>query len=449
MFGVLENILRRANADYADIRYEKKREIRILFSGKELVDVSPSESDGFVLRVLNKGFSSIPFTNEKDADYAIEKAQKNAELLGRTKKIRMKECKAEKGEFEPEMRENPEDFSIEEKVKLLKEYNEIPLNMGATNTNSSYTEVGRDRYFISTEGTEIREKLITTRIKVEIIFRENTNVQSTGAGEGSGNGLKKLRGLEEEFERKTKIARDLLGAKAVKGGKRNILADPVLAGVFTHEAFGHYSEADMVEDLPFLREKMKIGAKLGSDVLSITADPTMEGVGYYVWDDEGIRARRVNLMEKGVLSGRLHSRRTAAEFDEPLTGHSIAEDYRYAPIIRMGNIFIERGEWSEEELIKEVKNGLYLYDFKGGQTMGEQFTFSSGYGYEIKNGERGEMVRGTNLMGNLFETLKSINAIGKNLEFENLGTCGKGQWNIRSPRGAPTILINNALVGGE
>ena len=80
--------------------------------------------------------------------------------------------------------------------------------------------------------------------------------------------------------------------------------------------------------------------------------------------------------------------------------------------------------------------------------MGEQFTFSAGYGYEIKNGEICGMIRDANLMGNLFETLRNINAVGKNLKFNPLGTCGKGQHNIRSPMGAPTILIENGLVGG-
>lgn len=450
MLGTLESILNRIEADYADIRYERKNELHISFSGRELSELTPSGGSGFVLRVLSGGgFSSVPFTREDEAEEAIRKAMKNAALLGRERKVRLKQTDPVKGEFLPPMRTDPADLPIEEKIGLLRDYNEIALSgREVTTTSSSYSEVDRDRSFMSTEGTEIRERLVTTKVAIEVVCREGTNVQSTVAGRGSGNGIDSLKNLEGVIEEKTRRAAELLRAKPVKGGKQDVLANPVLAGTFAHEAFGHFSEADLVEDMPFLRERMKLGEKLGSDELSITSDPTMDGTGFYRWDDEGVPAKRVQLMKNGVLSGRLHSRRTAAEFDEPLTGHCIAEDYRYAPIIRMGNIYIEAGDWSREELLEELRNGLYLLDFRGGQTMGEQFTFSAGYGYEVRNGEIGEMVRDANLMGNLFETLKNIKALGRDVEFETLGTCGKGQSNIRSPMGAPHTMIRDALVGG-
>ena len=125
-----------------------------------------------------------------------------------------------------------------------------------------------------------------------------------------------------------------------------------MAGVFAHEAFGHFSEADIIENLPGMREKMKIGEKLGSDVLSIVDDATRKNqVGFYRYDDEGVAVRPVPLITDGILTGRLHSRRTAAAFGEPVSGHHIAEDYRYAPIVRMGCIFIEPGEPTFAELL--------------------------------------------------------------------------------------------------
>ena len=449
MLGTLENILNGIEADYADIRYERKSELRIGFSGRELSELTPSGGSGFVLRVLSGGgFSSVPFTREDEAEEAIRKAVKNAVLLGRDRKIKLEQGEIVKGEFIPPMHGDPADLPVEEKIDLLKGYDEIPLSREGVTTTGHYIEVDRDKSFMNTEGTEIRERLITTKVFIEIVCREGTNVQTTYAGRGSSDGLDSLKNLEDTIEEKTLRAVDMLRAKPVKGGKQSVLADPVLAGTFVHEAFGHFSEADLVEDMPFLRDRMKLGEKLGSDKLSITADPTMDGVGFYRWDDEGIPAKRVHLMENGALSGRLHSKRTAAEFDEPLTGHSIAEDYRYPPIIRMGNIYIKAGGWSGEELLEELKNGLYLLDCRGGQTMGEEFTFSAGYGYEVRNGEVGDMVKDANLMGNLFETLKNISALGRDLEFETLGTCGKGQRNIKSPMGAPHTIIRNALVGG-
>jgi TldD protein len=241
-----------------------------------------------------------------------------------------------------------------------------------------------------------------------------------------------------------------LKAEPVEGRKVNVILNPSLAGVFTHEAFGHFSEADLIEDSPTLREKMRIGEKLGNDTLSIVDDPTLpEQLGFYAYDDEGVPARSVKLMERGVLAGRLHSRRTAAAFGESLSGHCVAEDYRFAPIIRMGNIFIEPGSHSFNDLLEMLGDGLYLLDSMGGETSGENFTFGAQYGYEVKNGQTGKMIRDINISGNLFHTLKSIQAVGSDLVLSKVGGCGKGQLNIRSCNGGPHILVHEVVVGGR
>jgi TldD protein len=171
-------------------------------------------------------------------------------------------------------------------------------------------------------------------------------------------------------------------------------------------------------------------------------------LGFYKYDDEGVKVRRVQLIKNGVLTGRLHSRRTSAEFNEPLSGHNIAEDYSYAPIIRMGNIFIEPGAHSFEDLLKMLGDGLYVLDAKGGSTAGENFSFGAQFAYLVKDGKKAEMVRDINISGNLYQTLKDISAVGNELVLEKTGGCGKGQLNIRSSLGGPHILIKNLVVGG-
>jgi TldD protein len=222
-----------------------------------------------------------------------------------------------------------------------------------------------------------------------------------------------------------------------------------MAGVFTHEAFGHFSEADIIETLPVMREKMKLGSKLGSDVLNIVDNATLPNqLGFYKYDDEGVKVRHTQLMKNGVLVGRLHSRRTAAEFGEPISGHTVAEDFRYAPIIRMGTIFIEPGDKTLDELLATLGDGLYILDAKGGQTAGENFTFGSQYGYIVKNGKKTEMIRDINISGNLYKTLLGITAIGKDLVLSKRGGCGKGQMNIRSCSGAPHVIAQGLVLGG-
>lgn len=453
MFKTLRTIISKIDADYADIRYEVLRETRIVFNGAELGEIGSNTTDGYVLRALKKGgLSSVAFTKEIDAEKAAKCALENALLLSRNTKqpVVFAETEAIKGTFFPPLKEDPRGISIAEKLELTRHYNDIPLkHEGISMTNLQYKEVIREKYFVSNQGSEIREELITTAIDGLITSKDGNLIQNVRVGVGGSNGFAILRNREEEFERKTGIALDLLRAKPVDAGLYDVILNPSMSGVFAHEAFGHFSEADLVEDNPTMKEKMRIGAKLGNNILNIIDDPTMPAqLGFYKYDDEGVMARPVQLLRDGILVGRLHSRRTAASFGEPLSGHSIAEDYRFAPIIRMGNIFIQPGTIKFEELLEELGDGLYILDSKGGQTSGENFTFGAQYAYRVENGKLGEMIRDINISGNLYRTMQNITAIGNDLVLAETGGCGKGQLNIRSSHGGPHILVKDVVIGG-
>jgi len=454
VFEILNSILSNVDSDYADIRYELKKETSITFNGKELTHIGSNTTDGYVLRVLKAGgLTSIAFTKKEEAERATRRAEENALLIARnTKKpVALAKTEAVQDSYSPGLEEDPRQVSMDEKLELTRRYNTIPLlHEGIVNTVTDYMEVTREKYFLSTEGSKVREDLVTTRLSGLITSKEGTLIQNVRVGLGGSHGFSVFRNQEEEFEKKTSIALDLLKARPVEGNTYSVLLNPSLSGVFTHEAFGHFSEADLIEDAPSMREKMQIGNTLGNEVLSITDDPTMAGqLGFYKYDDEGVRARRVQLMKNGTLTGRLHSRRTAAAFGEPLSGHCVAEDYRFPPIIRMGNIFIEPGGAPVDDLLAGLGDGLYLLNHMGGQTSGENFTFGAQYGFEVKNGKLGQMIRDINLSGNLYHTLKNIYAIGKDLDLSKVGGCGKGQMNIRSSNGGPHILVRDVVIGGR
>lgn len=453
MFDLLKSMLSKTDSKYADLRYEIKKEIKIIFNGKELTQIGSNLTDGYVLRILkNGGLSSVAFTKGIDAEKAIRTAEMNAVLVSENIEEPIQFAKADvvKDTFSPKLEEDPRRISIDEKLELTRKYNNLPLKYEKiATTNIGYMEVIREKYFVNTEGSEIREDLITTRINGLITSRDGNLIQNVRAGTGGSNGFAILRNAQEEFEKKTSIALQLLKAKPVEAGVHNVILNPSLAGVFTHEAFGHFSEADLIEDNPTMRKKMKINAKLGSDILSIIDDPTMPNqLGFYKYDDEGVMARPTQLLKNGVLVGRLHSRRSAAAFREQLSGHCIAQDYRYAPIIRMGNIYIEPDTNTFDDLLATMGNGLYILDAKGGQTSGENFTFGAQYGYIVKNSKLDEMVRDINMSGNLYKILQNIAVIGSDLVLSKIGGCGKGQLNIRSCHGAPHVFIKNVIIGG-
>jgi TldD protein len=253
-------------------------------------------------------------------------------------------------------------------------------------------------------------------------------------------------------ERIAGMAVDLLAADPVAAGTYTVILDPLLAGVFVHEAFGHLSEADQIASNDRLRELMKPGVRYGVDELTIIDDGTMPGErGSYRHDEEGVAAERTELIRDGVLSGHLHDRATAARMNEPLTGNARAVSYRFPPIVRMSNTYIAPRSVNIEDMLDATEHGLYVAGARGGMTELESFTFASQYAWLVEHGRRTKLVRDATLSGNVFETLKNIDMIGDDLVmFGGIGGCGKaGQSPLPVGLGAPHIRIKNVVIGGR
>jgi TldD protein len=136
---------------------------------------------------------------------------------------------------------------------------------------------------------------------------------------------------------------------------------------------------------------------------------------------------------------------------ETVTGNARAISYRFQPIVRMTNTYIENGDTPFDELISDIKLGIYACDAIGGQTMLENFSFSAGWGHIIRNGKVCEMVRDVVLAGNLFVTLANIEALGNDFVWqERGGGCGKGgQMPLPVTEGAPHTRIRDVVIGGR
>ena len=196
---------------------------------------------------------------------------------------------------------------------------------------------------------------------------------------------------------------------------------------------------------------MTLGKQFGPPILNIVDGAAVPGLrGSYKYDDEGIPATKTYLIKEGVLVGRLHSRETAAKMGEKPTGNARAITYRYPPIVRMTNTYIEPGKTSFDDMIADIKEGVYVKNWYGGTTSMEMFTFSAGEAYMIRNGKVAEALRPVVLTGNVFTTLHNIDAIGNDLDMNQGGGCGKaGQSPLPVSNGSPHIRIRQCLVGGS
>jgi TldD protein len=252
------------------------------------------------------------------------------------------------------------------------------------------------------------------------------------------------------------------------------LADPYVgpailegraAGVFFHEVFGHRIEGHRQKDTTSGRTFASyVGKDIAPDWLSIYDDPrlvTLNGVqlnGFYRYDDEGVRARRVSLVDRGKLIGFLMSR-------NPIPGSPSSNGHGrrspgLPPVARQGNLVVETSRsvpYAELEkmLIEEVKKqkrpyGMVFTDISGGFTntsafAPQAFKVNPVMAYRIYPDGKKELVRGIDISGTPLVALQSIRAASREIETFN-GVCGAESGWVPVSASAPSLLIERIEV---
>jgi TldD protein len=352
-----------------------------------------------------------------------------------------------------ELGRDPRGISLDAKRALVEQYNQILLEFDPRiqTTMTGYSDRFSTTYFVNSIGSCIAQERLDVSGRFGVIARSEGGVVRQGFESiHSRSDYGVLEGVEAQVRSAAERAVRQLEAKPVKGGQYTVVLDPYLSGVFIHEAFGHLSEADFVYENPRMQELLVLGKPIAIPQLNVVDDGTMPGLpGSLKYDDEGVPAQRKYLIKDGILTQRLHNRETAGKLHEEPTGNARALSALYPPIVRMTNTGIESGDYAFEDMIRTVEEGVYAVRMLGGQTNGEMFTFAAAEGYMIRNGEIAEPVSDVTLSGNVFQTLKDIDAIGNDSVYKN-GGCGKGgQSPLPVSVGGPHVRINNVVVGGR
>lgn len=412
--------LRASRADYTDIRLERRESTKIAIRGQDLETADVALDQGGIVRCLVRsgGWGIATFNDLDDLPHRVQQAYEGARVIqGET--VELAPIPVSGDVITVSLERDFREVSVTEKKALLEEYNGILLHFDPRimDTHAAYTDAFSHVIFASSEGAYFEEERPMVNVLLSAVAREDGSVQRGVEVISKASGFEAVMGHHAVAEAVAQRAVNLLTAPRLKGGRYTVVCDPHLAGVFAHEAFGHLSEADFVYANPRAQEMMVLGRRFGQEILTIVDDGSIPGLcGSHRYDDEGTPTGRTELIKNGVLVGRLHSRETAAKMGERPTGNARASGYRYPPINRMTNTFIEAGEISFEEMIRDINLGIYACSAFGGQTALGNFSFSAAYAYMIRDGQVAEMVRGVILSGNLFVTLHNIDAVGDDFQ---------------------------------
>ena len=436
--------------DYVDIRAGTGNNTNIIMEDGKIQEINTGTSNSARIRVLNNGAWGFAYTNDLNK---MEQITETAIKISKSLKgdISLSENKPIKDKIKTPLKIPVNDISIEEKKELLTDVSSAAQIGKVTSTTVNYSDSEQKTILITSEGSEIIQETTRIRLSLNTVSSSGTIKQMSHGSIGGVKGYEIIENEDiEKFSRKTaEKSTKLLNAEKPPSGKFTIITDNELTGVFIHEALGHASEADIILQNDSVL-KGKLEEQIGSDVVNIFDDPTNKnGFGYYEYDVEGVKTQKNQLVKNGKLVSLLSSRETASKLNLKSSGNarsSISDQ----PIVRMSNTYLQPGDYKFEELIEDIKDGIYLKGSRGGQvdTGKGIFQFNATESYKIENGEIKDILRDVSLSGQILETLKNVDAVDDTFKL-SVGFCGKDGQVAPVGDGGPNTRILNATVGGS
>lgn len=314
-----------------------------------------------------------------------------------------------------------------------------------------YNDEIRSRVIVNNEGIYLRDELPLLFFIVQAMSDDGKARHMARERLSNHSGF-------EMFEKVTPetIARNaareaiaMLAAEDAPAGIMDVVMQNGWGGVLAHEAIGHPLEADNIaKGIGAFTGKM--GQKVANDCFTLVDDGTLHNFrGTINFDDEGTGARRNVLIENGFLKSFMTDILSAKQLSMARTGNGRRESFRYIPIPRMTNTFIEKGKDKPEDILVSTKKGIYVQSLSGGSVnpITGVFNFTCREAYIIENGKKTNPIKGATLIGSCMDVISNIDAVGDDLDF-GPGICGKGQA-AEVTAGQPTVRIRGINVGGS
>jgi TldD protein len=465
---------RGAGAAYADARWVSQESESLSVKNQEMEGIDRSISEGVGIRVLVGGYWGFAATARTDAE-DLERAARSAVEIARAasrlprKPVRLADVEPVTASWETHIQEDPFTVSLEEKVSLLMEASRRMQEVKDLAFGEAMLDFYKKRSaFASSEGAAIEQTITHSGGGIEATAVGDGEVQrrsypNSFRGHISAAGFEHIRalGLVEEAERTGREAVELLTAPDCPSIETTLVLDSQQMVLQVHESVGHPTELDRVLRMEeayagnsFLRPEDLGSLRYASDEVTITADATLAGgLGSFGYDDEGVPAQSVPLIEEGTLRSFQSSRETAPVIGQASNGTMRADGWENLPLIRMTNINLLPGEGTLAEIIGDTKDGIFMSTNTSWSIDDQRVNFQFGceMARRIKDGKLTELYRNPNYTGITTKFWGSCDAVGGPEDWTVWGTpnCGKGQPGqvARVGHGTSPARFRNVRVG--
>ena len=464
----------RGRADYADARVvcSLHEQLATRLGRIDTVGTAREEGIGVRVRIAGAwGFAATSDTTARGAEEALARALAVAEAQPRAAGQGLAPEPVATGDWANPVERDPFEVPLEEKLEALLAADAEMRGDARIAVSSAYFSAFReDRWFASTEGSQTAQR--TTEcgggLRAIAVSGSETQTRSYPGSHGAGvsQGGWELFDPDALLRAAPRVAEEaiaLLTAPECPAGRATLILDGEQTALQVHESVGHAVELDRVlgfeasyAGTSFLDVNDRNSFRYGSELMNVTADATVPGgLGTFGWDDEGVAAQAVPIVRGGELAGFLSSRESAAAVGLDRSGGCCrAEGFARQPIVRMTNVNLEPGTAGTlDDLIASTGDGIYMETNRSWSIDSRRlhFQFAAEAAWEVKDGQRGRLLRNPSYAGITPEFWARLDAVGSPEAWRlwSVIQCGKGEPGqaIHASHGTAPIRVRDVEVG--
>ncbi|MEW8957257.1 TldD/PmbA family protein [Clostridium sp.] len=425
-----------------EIYYSKKDGLNIEIYELEVDKYSVNTTMGVSFRGIfngNMGYAFSEILDEEAANMLVEKAKENAVLIEKEEKefiFGEKENYENIKCFNEELNETSVEKKIELALELEKEGKSADERIIKL-AECSYAEESNEYGIMNSKGLDLYHKSnIAFSLLVPVV--KNGEEMKNGFEYIFTSNLKDINPKDLAKSAAEDVLSKLNGDTIESGKYKVAIENRTMASLLSAFIYSFNGE-DVQKGLSLLKDKLS--ETIASTIVNLVDDPLIEGgVKSRPFDDEGVPTYKKYLIKEGKLNTFMHNLSTANKAKVKTTGNAYRASYSSSVTVAPSNCYIEKGNVSKEDLIKEVKDGLLITELNGIHAGANAITgdFSlAASGFLIKDGKKDRPVEQITVAGNFFSLIKDIELIGEDLKFDF------------SMFGSPTVVVKELSVAGK
>jgi TldD protein len=439
--------------DFADVYIEKRISRQILMEESVFKSGLYGISQGAGVRVISGNKTGYAYTDEITEEKLLRAAEVASFVAKGGSKATTAPISVSSYPSFVTVQQPLSEIADEKRLDIMKRADQAAkdFDQRIRMTRIEYNDEIRSRVIANSEGLYLTDELPLLFFIVQAMSEDGNARHMSRERLSRHSGFEMFEQVTPETVAKN-AAREaiaMLSADDAPAGIMDVVMQNGWGGVLVHEAVGHPLEADNIAK-GIGAFTGKIGKKVAAECFTMVDDGTLPDFrGTINFDDEGTPARRNVLIEKGILKGYMTDILSSGQLSMERTGNGRRESFRYIPIPRMTNTFIDTGKDNPQDILSSTKKGIYVQSLSGGSVnpVTGVFNFTCREAYLIENGKKTVPVKGATLIGSCMDVISNIDAVGDDLDF-GPGICGKGQ-SAEVTAGMPTVRIRGINVGGS